>query len=390
MNILIIPSWYPTEDKPGNGIFFKEQAEALCERGHHVTVAYADLRFKLGKLKTGLFKAENADADHKQTSVSTYIYRRRNITPYFERGRWPQRTLMLEKIFELIVKQHGKPDIIHLHSCRMAVEAAHLSKKFDIPMIYTEHYSGIFEEMPSALLVQLKTALKYSCFSIAVSEQLQAAMSCYGKDVLYIPNMVNTEIFKPQNMQKHCSAPHSSENKGFVFGAMGNLVLIKRFDILIRAFAVVAAQMPDARLFIAGSGREQQNLKALIDELRLNDKIQLTGYIKREEAPQFFNSCDCFVCSSKAETFGSVLIEALACGKPVASTRCGGPQSIINGANGILCEAGSPKALAEAMIFIAQNIKSYAGKIIREDCVMRFSKETVCARLEEIYYNALH
>jgi glycosyltransferase involved in cell wall biosynthesis len=373
MNILIIPSWYPTEDKPGNGIFFKEQAEALSECGHNVTVAYADLRFKLGGLKTGLFKAEN-------TQVDTYICRRRSLTPHFELGCWPQRILMLEKLYKHIVKQHGKPDIIHLHSCRMAVECTHLCRKYGIPMIYTEHYSGILGDIPPVLLHQLKTALKNSRYAIAVSDQLKTVMSSYGKDILYIPNLVYTDKFKPQNVQKQC----------FVFGAMGNLVPIKRFDILCKAFAIVAEQIPCSELLIAGSGEEKQKLQSLINELNLSDKIKLVGYIKRENAPQFFNSCDCFVCSSRVETFGAVIIEALSCGKPVAATRCGGPQSIINETNGVLCEIESPQALAEAMIFIAQHRESYDSRIIRQNCVSRFGKDTICSRLEELYNTILN
>lgn len=377
MNILIIPSWYPTEDKPGNGIFFKEQAEALLFRGHNVTVAYADLRFKLNGLKTGLFKAEN-------TQVNTYIYRRRSLTPFLECGRIPQRMLMLEKLYKLIVQHHGKPDIIHLHSCRMAVEVAHLCKKHNIPMIYTEHYSGILENKSSILLYQLKTALKNSRYSIAVSEHLRKAMAPLRENILYIPNLVDTKIFKPKEIQKNI------ENNGFVFGAMGNLVPIKCFDILIKAFAVVTEQIPFSTLLIAGSGQEKQNLQSLIDKLDLCDKVKLVGYINREDTVDFFNVCDCFICSSKMETFGAVIIEALACGKPVAATRCGGPQSIINQTNGVFSEIENSQSLADAMIFIAEHIQSFDSNKIREDCVNRFDKEIICARLEEVYSSALH
>jgi glycosyltransferase involved in cell wall biosynthesis len=377
MNILVIPSWYPTEDKPGNGIFFKEQVEALLGRGHNVTVAYADLRFKLNGLKTGLFKAEN-------TQVNTYIYRRRSLTPNLECGRWPQRIFMLEKLYKLIVKLHGKPDIIHLHSCRMAVEAAHLCKKHCIPMIYTEHFSGILENKSSILFHQLKIALKNSSYSIAVSEQLKKAMSPYGENISYIPNMVDTKIFKPQTM------PKNTQNKSFVFGAMGNLVPIKCFDILIMAFAIVAGQIPFSTLLIAGSGQEKQNLQFLINKLNLCDKVQLIGYVNREDTVVFFNNCDCFVCSSKIETFGAVIIEALACGKPVAATLCGGPQSIINQTNGILCEIENPQSLADAMLFIAKQIELFDSHKIREDCVNRFDKEVICAKLEGVYSSVLH
>jgi glycosyltransferase involved in cell wall biosynthesis len=249
MKVLIIPSWYVTEDKPNNGIFFKEQAEALSNCGVEICVAYPDLRFKLGKLRRGIFK----DYDAK---VPTYIMRKRTMTPFVEKGRWPQIYKMLEALYSKILLEFGKPDIVHLQSCRLASEVVKLCKAHSLPFVYTEHYSGILKPMSDELKFQFETALNNCSCPIAVSEDLKAHMVSIRPDTLFIPNMVDTDSFKIlSNVEMKAN---------FVFATVGNLTPIKGFEMLIEAFSKAASKIPEARLYIAGSGEQEETLKTLI------------------------------------------------------------------------------------------------------------------------------
>jgi glycosyltransferase involved in cell wall biosynthesis len=370
MRVLIVPSWYVTEDKPNNGVFFKEQAEALLNCGVEVVVAYPDLRFKLGNLRRGIFKDYSSE-------VQTYIYRKRTVTPFIERGRWPQRTRMLEELYERICSEIGEPDIVHLHSCRMGIETLELCRQNGLPLVYTEHYSGTLSNIDKNLKYQFEKTLQGCDCPIAVSEELRARMVVKRPDTLYIPNLVDTDNFKIM--------PNVAPQGNFVFASVGNLVAIKGFDILLRAFAKALPHMPGAKLLIAGSGEEENSLKTLISELKIEDSAQLTGFLPRTLAPQFFNSCDCYVCSSHAETFGITLIEALSCGKPVVATRCGGPESIINDKNGRLVNAGDILTMERALIYMYRNAKSFNPFQIREECIRRFGKYYICQRLVQVY-----
>lgn len=374
MRILVIPSWYVTEDKPNNGIFFKEQAESLQSSGVDVVVAYPDLRFKLGKLRRGIFRDYSA-------KVATYIYRKRTLTPFFERGRWPQRTKMLEELYERVCRDIGAPDIVHLHSCRMGVEALALCRAHNLPLVYTEHYSGVLTQMSSDLQHQFDKTLEGCDCAIAVSEDLRARMVVKRPDTLFIPNLVDTENFK--------ILPGIEPKADFVFAAVGNLVPIKGYDILIRAFASALPHMKGAKLFIAGSGEEEQNLKAAIAELKMEDNVFLTGFLPRGMAPRFYNGCDCFVCSSINETFGVTLIEALSCGRPVIATRCGGPESIVNTKNGLLINPGDVLSMQRALIYMYRNTKNFNPFKLREDCIKRFGKSYICQRLVQVYGHLL-
>jgi glycosyltransferase involved in cell wall biosynthesis len=375
MRVLIIPSWYVTEDKPNNGVFFKEQAESLQDFGLDVVVAYPDLRFKLGGLRRGLFKDYVAN-------VPTYFYRKRNYTPFYERGRWPQRTKMLEELYEHVCRDIGAPDIVHLHSCRMGIEVLELCRRHNLPLVYTEHYSGILSQMSSNLKYQFEHTLTGCSVPIAVSEDLRARMVVKRPDTLFIPNLVDTSNFKIM--------PGVATAGAFSFAAMGNLIPLKGFDILIRAFAAALKHMPGANLNIAGSGEQEKALKEIISELKMEDRVELLGFMPRSMTPQFYNGCDCFVCSSFAETFGVTLIEALSCGRPVIATRCGGPESIVNTKNGLLINPGDVLSMERALIYMYRSAKNFNPFSLREDCIKRFGKNYVCQRLVQVYGHLLN
>ncbi|MCL4486890.1 MAG: glycosyltransferase family 4 protein [Chloroflexi bacterium] len=121
--------------------------------------------------------------------------------------------------------------------------------------------------------------------------------------------------------------------------AMGRLVEKKGFDLLVRAFASVAADSPDLQLLIAGDGEERAALENLVDELKMRGRISLLGFTDREQTIRLFLGCEFFVLSSRIEPFGIVVLEAMAAGKPVLATRSGGVVDLVQtGVNGLLVE----------------------------------------------------
>jgi len=94
---------------------------------------------------------------------------------------------------------------------------------------------------------------------------------------------------------------------------------------------------------------------------------------------------DCFVLASQSESFGTVYIEAIACGKPIIATRCGGPESIVNDGNGILVPVDDYEKLAEAIIKMITESDKYDPVAIRKDFLDRFSKKVVVEKYVKIY-----
>lgn len=128
---------------------------------------------------------------------------------------------------------------------------------------------------------------------------------------------------------------------------LGRLVPDKRFDLVIRAFALV--DDPTASLIILGEGPERSTLQCLIDELGLQQHVTLQGF--HPDTGAFYARAKCFVLASRKESFGLVLVEALGHGLPVISSDCGGPREVLgDGKFGVLLAPHpTPDELATAI-----------------------------------------
>ncbi len=365
----MVPSWYPTQGSPLLGTFFKEQAEALAARGIEVAVAHVSVGSEFG--------SNNGIRRDIINGVLTYTYTRPNLTPRWESGRRMQRTWMLERLYRRIRKEWGRPDVVNLRSSLHGYEAVKLCRKHGLPLFFMEHSSFVMTEgADSPALRRLRDVMKASAVNACVSSALQQVMQPFG-DTRIIPDPVNGDFFKP-NDPLH----DKQESKQFIFRAMGQLRPIKGYDTLIRAFGLLKdGTHRKVKLEIAGAGGIYDALQSIIRELGLNESCVLVGTIPREKAADFMNGCDCFICSSRVETLSCVLNEAAACGKPVISTRCGGPIDIVIEETGLLVPVDDPQAMAAAMATMMDTASDYNADRIRELTLSRFGRAPVCDML---------
>lgn len=120
----------------------------------------------------------------------------------------------------------------------------------------------------------------------------------------------------------------------------------KNMNVLFRAFARVRTRYPDLRLVLTGDAPEPFVRRAL-EESGVQDAVEFVGYQSREMLVKLYQGAELFVLPSSQEGLCISMLEALACGLPVVSTRCGGPESVIvDGQTGLLVENGNPDALA--------------------------------------------
>ena len=142
MHILIIPSWYPGTKFDVKGVFFRDQAMALSSYGHKVGVVAVNMRslktiFESRTNETQLVKREDEEG------VATY----RNLIwaalPRIPYGNYWLFKRAVQKLLREYIKHQGKPDIIHAHAAVFGgAVAVDLAKKFDIPVVLTEHSTG--------------------------------------------------------------------------------------------------------------------------------------------------------------------------------------------------------------------------------------------------------
>jgi glycosyltransferase involved in cell wall biosynthesis len=384
LKILVIPSWYP----PDGGFFFKEHGESIAAAGVQVDVLYnrvIGVR-KLRRLRRGDLVSFRMRDENSLRVIRSWFFK----LPGNEKlnaKRWISSTF---RLFTRYRNRTGDPDLILAHSGIWAgCVAAMISGKYRIPYMIVEH-RGIFlgrtEESrrefrsfyPSLLLEAFAGASRM----VTVSGPMKAGLLKFDpgleSKIVILPNMINGDFF---------NLPEKERSRDpFEFIWAGRLVRMKRLDVLVSAFAELARDTDsDIRLRILGRGEERDNLQDLARKLGIQEQVEFTGRISREEVRNSYRQANCFVLTSEYESFGAVLIEAMATGLPVIATRCGGPETIVDNTNGYLFEPGNVNELKEAMARMIRDYSSFNQLQIRKKCLSRYGHHTIVKEYLKIF-----
>lgn len=167
-----------------------------------------------------------------------------------------------------------------------------------------------------------------------------------------IPNGIDTELFSPNGPRL---VELTDEKLNILF--VGRLEKRKGLDYLLQACGKIKAQFPEFRLIIVGPGtRLRPGYEQLAMDMSL-DNVIFTGFIPPSQLPAYYRSADIFCApSTGAESFGIVLLEAMASGKPVVATTIKGYASVLNhGEEGLLVPPQNEEALAHALLSLLTN-----------------------------------
>jgi glycosyltransferase involved in cell wall biosynthesis len=176
----------------------------------------------------------------------------------------------------------------------------------------------------------------------------------------------------------------SKSSTQFLFTNIAFLHFRKRHEVLIRAFKKAFDGNTYYKLNIVGDGPEYNNLSQLILDLNMQENVFLVGKKKPEDVLIILNNSHASVLSSKDETLGVVVYEALSRGIPVVATRCGGPEYILKDFCGILVEPDNIEELAFAMTSIVTNYSKYKIDLIRSYAITNFGNESYCNSIEKL------
>lgn len=195
-------------------------------------------------------------------------------------------------------------------------------------------------------------AARVTCIAEGIAHELVEKYGIPSRLVQVVPNPV--DLARVRSLGQSAADHPWYQLQQPVLVAAGRLHHQKGFDVLIRAFAQVRRSTP-CKLLILGEGSLQQDLQRLIDSLGLAEDAQLAGF--QENPYSYMAHAAAFVLSSRYEGFGNVLVEALALGTPVVSTRCPvGPAEILEeGKTGILVPTEDESALAQAILRVLQD-----------------------------------
>lgn len=374
MKVLFITRGYPSPEDPMAGNYEAVQARAIAAKGHEVSVIgikWLSLRHVFTSTKVSHRVVDGINV-YEATKVYPGIR-------YINLPKWERftKTWIFRKVFNKYVKECGMPDIVHVHIILYAPPAVFLKTKYNLPFIITEHWSKMKADKLELQVRNQTFAYQYADRVICVSDALAESLrnKC-NVDSLVINNMVSDQFFESCKIERN--------DREIRFVGVGALRKDKRFDMLVEAFAL--CHFPEqVRLDIIGEGEERLLIESKIKEFNVGGQVRLLGVRTSEEVNKLLCQSDCFVLSSRSETFAIVVIEAMAKGLPVIATRCGGPETFVRPEDGLLVEKENAKELAKALKYMAGHYQEYNADEIRQHCHDNFSQGVIADKIIDVY-----
>lgn len=375
MRVLIIPSWYPSKSYPNNGIFFKEQAEAFKREGMDVDVLCVDIPYRKTKKDFPYFKKNS----YVENGINVYRY----VLPVGVLHRFPKfyYAFLKWKAKKIYAKELKKKayDVIQAQSFLIGgYIGVCLKEDFGCKCVITEHTSKILRSELNRIEKKVLTkCVEDSDRFVCVSENLKnkvIQVTRTKKKIDVFPNLVN-EIFR---YEKKGERP-------FIFVSIGNLIPLKRMDLLIEAFCNTFRETEHVKLEIVGSGTEKENLYKLIRDHNREDQIILYGALARKEVSEVLKRSHVMALVSEKETFGIAYIEALASGNVLIGSNNGGANDIITKENGVLLQDSSKQELGRTLRMIYEQYPQYHSEQISKDAIDKYSEKAFVKRYRQLF-----
>lgn len=282
-------------------------------------------------------------------------------------------------------------DVIHAHlptpwSADWSAVASVLKSR---PLVLTYH-SDIVGRRTAGYIAQAynSTALKFLlkvAARITVSRRgyLSRHLEGYRDKVVEIPPGVDVEAFRPVHAESIADI--------FFLSVLDEFHTFKGLEVLFDALGLVKKHIGDVKAIVGGDGALAGHYKSMASSMGLEDNVQFVGLVPEEMLNYYYNACKLFVLPSTdpaLETFGIVLLEAMACGRPVVATDIAGmAEDIRKHGAGIVVSRGSASELAEAIIYLLQEERKAAdmGASGRRLVEEKYSWHQVAGQMERLY-----
>ncbi|MEW9518922.1 glycosyltransferase family 4 protein [Streptomyces tubercidicus] len=276
--------------------------------------------------------------------------------------------------------QHGAFDVIHIHEPASPSLGLLSCWAAQGPIVATFHTSNPRSRAMIAAYPILQPALEKISARIAVSEYARRTLVEHlGGDAVVIPNGVDVDFF--------ATAEPKAEWQGRTIGFIGRIDEPRKgLPVLMKALPTILAEVPDARLLVAGRGDEAEAVAELPAELR--SRVEFLGMVSDEDKARLLRSVDLYVApNTGGESFGIILVEAMSAGAPVlASDLDAFAQVLDQGEAGELFTNEDTEALAAAAVRLLGDPARLAE--LRERGarhVRRFDWSTVGADILAVY-----
>ena len=393
--ILIIPSWYPTQQKPSLGIFFRLQARLLVEEGYDVKVLLPVVE-KQSKKEFIANKGKRSVSIQKEWCIqdpeALYIgfkvqafSKKLLLTKEVVAGLVPDLNAMLEE-------WNWKPDIIHAHDCIPAgFFAEALSRLLKCPWVLTQHTPLVVSRLDAATLESYRfLTAQATCFSV---------VSRYERD-LYIRNQFIPDAFVLGNLLNENSfypADSGSGNSGlFTIVNVGSLSARKDYVTLLQALKLFKEKYSRSfqvkLVLLTGftDGITLEEIQNMAAVYQLTESIEYLFNISEEDVMRkFYQESSVMISTSLYETFGVAVAEAIGCGIPVIAADNGGVRDIIEeGENGFIVPLKDAEAIALRLEELFLRSTGLNRKQLHQSVVDKFGQKKFAEKLTALYEKA--
>jgi len=262
-------------------------------------------------------------------------------TNFFE--LWSRIVWIFQAVRKVILDHRKKPfTIIHAHAYSAGIPAKILHLLIKVPVVFTVHGSNNLDLRPWSVIGIMErfllTRIKYNA-EISVSHNFLKYPNVNSVSV--VPNGVRK--YNLRKLRKHLKSK-------FTVLWVGRFDPVKGLDVLVRAFSRFSVQNKSVRLLLVGAGPEQAQIKNLVDNLSLRDRVQFLGELYGRDLAEIYYRANVFVLPSFSEGHPLTLFEAWAAQLPVIATSVGDiPIYVKHGINGLLVQPGDEVGLAQAL-----------------------------------------
>jgi glycosyltransferase involved in cell wall biosynthesis len=318
----------------------------------------------------------------------------------------PVRDLRVALALRRIIRRE-RPAVLHTHTAKAGavgrLAAVLAGRRRPALVVHTFHghvLQGYFSPRKERLFRGIERALaRTTDVLVAVSEEVRRDLLAHGigtaQKLRVVPLGFDLAPFGLIGSDRERARAEMRQRLGLspetlVVTLVARLVPIKRVDVFLAGAARLAAEQPHVRFVIAGDGELGHELRTSQDARALGERIIWPGFLF--DMPALYAASDVVCLCSDNEGTPVSLIEALASGVAVASTRVGGVPSVVrDGETGLLVPAGDPEALARALGRLAddEGLRARLGAAGKEDVVDRFGIERLVEDVDRLYREGL-
>jgi starch synthase len=399
LRILHLPKWYPHRYDDQDGDFVARHIATIATGGVEAQPVQSAVVFAAvarGPLR-GLTELE---ADLSGPVPTWRYYYRARLTGIAGLDRSLKLLLWLYCALRGVraVQQHwggARPNLVHVHILlRTGLLAWGLRLAWGLPYVVTEHWTLYLPQRRAAMSglrrILTRLVVRRAGALHTVSAALAEAMADLGIRASYtqiIANVVDTKLFRPAPNPQ----PIATARRLLHVAAFNDSV--KNLSGVLRVMAKLRPDWPGLQLRVAGYGPDEQRLRHYAAELNLlaDSTVVFVGKLPHTVVAAEMQQATALVSFSRAETFGCVLLEARACGRPVVATRAGSVPELFEpvGAFGLLVEPDDEVGLAAALTQVLQSGSQFDPTSLQADAAARCSATAVSTAFGHLYQHVL-